>query len=1539
MYDYAFCQPGEVQAPGGPQPAGLGLALGAGPAEARLCEFGGATAWEAAHGGARAAAWTPGSDDPTGDTLQDLADLISANSSAAHSVDGPSFEAATPDPPSPSGGSSSSPEPASDDVEAPKPPGPDRVPKVFRRGPPGLLRQALRAAERDALARKAAEAADMGASAERRMKAVMQAAGVVPPSLSCAWRGLTVAAAVAVAPGGAGVPTVGSTAAGLARRRRPRKRVELLAGVSGVLEPATSTVLLGPPGSGKSVLLKALAGLAGAEPHVTVAGDVFFCGQRADALHLSRAMAYVPQEDCHIPNLTVRETLLFAALCQVRTRGDIDREVDVFRKLRELDLDHPPEGPAEAGGQVTDSVRAFHGAVKTAMGEGAKVEIQMELFGLTTCADTVVGDGLLRGISGGQRKRVSMAEKMVGRPGGRILLADEISTGLDSATTYSICSWSTGSMRVWNNSMLMALLQVEPKTLFLFDKAIVLSEGRVAYSGPVEAMQRYVEGIVGCKALKSMDLVEWVLNAVDRDLQADLVEEYLISAEMEEESGYFDGSARREDLRLPDPEKIAAAYLESDHAAEEGRAVAKFTEETEEGEEVVSALALDRQRHALTFWQMFRAVMQRERLLQQRDKALLRSRVIRTLVMAVIVGTVFLQIPADRGSGIQTLAAIYFAVNFLSFGAMPQMAQVLGQKPILIKQRNDGWYSGLAYGLVHAIYAIPMGLLDALLFTPIFYFTVGFNTAADSFFVFLLIVLLVNMSMGGFFRFLGAAAPNLVIASALGGITLLFLLLTSGFTLPPANIPPWIIWIYWISPFAYGFRGLAINEFLSAKWAVPVGGGGGTLGVAMLEQVGLETEYYWVWVTVAYLAGFWLVMVALTCYFFERTTGQTKRHVFFEAAPAEKGAEEGSFGSPLKHFHENDNTITKLSSQENLQKLVSEPDAGTRSLVFESVVYSVPVVDKESKKKRALTLLHGISGYAKGKEITALMGPSGAGKTTLLDVIAFRKTYGSLEGQIFVDGHEVRSAEEMNRTCAYVEQFDSISPLATAKEAVFLSAVLRLPYKGTNRLYSRRHFSNARIAARRALESLELREAEQRALVGLPGAGMSLEQRKRLSIAMELVVSPKVLFLDEPTSGLDAHAASVVVDCIVLIAQDNTAIVCTIHQPSAHVFMAFHQLLLLQKGGRTAYFGPVREMELYFAKGYGAPGCPVQANPAAWVLDVIGAAPAAGEGHAAGSWEDAYAMSELREVNASEAERLLNAGTGAAAAGPAETLGVVPQFYVLVQRQWRAYWRNVSYNFTRLASTVAVSLVLGIVYFGEGDLGAATGVASLQSALGFLYIGPFFLGLNNANMVQPVLISEREVFYRERASGMYRIFPYFLAVYIVEVPYLLLQTVIYTTITYWMVGFQLDAKKYVFYALVTYSMFGIFTKFGMCLSVLAPTRAVAQVLSSFIVIFWNMFCGFGVTQNEMPVFWVWVYYLCPTSWSLYALGASQFGDSEASMKVLGMPTNGTAAEYIERRWGYQYDFRWKAFGILYGFHFALLLVLFVAIRYVNWQAK
>ncbi|CAI7919221.1 unnamed protein product [Closterium sp. NIES-54] len=526
------------------------------------------------------------------------------------------------------------------------------------------------------------------------------------------------------------------------------------------------------------------------------------------------------------------------------------------------------------------------------------------------------------------------------------------------------------------------------------------------------------------------------------------------------------------------------------------------------------------------------------------------------------------------------------------------------------------------------------------------------------------------------------------------------------------------------------------------------------------------------------------------------------------------------------------------------------------SLSFHNVNYFVDM-PAEMRAEGAppdarLQLLRNVSGAFRPKVLTALVGVSGAGKTTLMDVLAGRKTGGYIEGDVRVSGFP-KVHETFARVAGYCEQSDIHTPQVTVHESLLFSAWLRLP-------------ADVDVEVREEFveEVMELVEVDslRDAMVGLPGVnGLSTEQRKRLTIAVELVANPSIIFLDEPTSGLDARAAAIVMRTVRNTVDTGRTVVCTIHQPSIDIFEAFDELLLMKRGGEVIYMGPLgvdsRLMIDYFQAIPGVPPIPAGYNPATWMLDI--STPAMAQKLNV-DFADIFRKSDQFRRNEELIESLKTPPPGQQDLTFATQYArsYTSQFVANLWKRVHLYWRAPDYNAMRYFSSVVMALLIGGVYFGQGQ--QCSTQQQVLNLMGAMYTAAIFMGWNNSASIQPIVAVERTVFYRERAAGLYGAIPYALAQGAIEVLYVLVQTGIYSLITYAMIQFEWTAGKFWWYTLFMFLTLFYFTCYGLMAIAISPNEQLSIVFSSFCVSSWNLLCGFLIarplTQSLNPAIYV-----------------------------------------------------------------------------------
>ncbi|CAM9501336.1 unnamed protein product [Chrysoparadoxa australica] len=512
---------------------------------------------------------------------------------------------------------------------------------------------------------------------------------------------------------------------------------------------------------------------------------------------------------------------------------------------------------------------------------------------------------------------------------------------------------------------------------------------------------------------------------------------------------------------------------------------------------------------------------------------------------------------------------------------------------------------------------------------------------------------------------------------------------------------------------------------------------------------------------------------------------------------------------------------------------------------------------------KKLRLLNSVEASFETGRMTALMGESGAGKTTLLDVIAGYKTGGEIGGGIFING-QPREGNTWKLLSGYCEQCDIHNPYLTVHESLSFAAACRLPASLPQ--------SEKASAVDQMVDMMGLADfANMKVGQETEGEGLPKHARKRMTIAVELVGRPQILFLDEPTSGLDAMSSSIVLSSVRNSTdQLGLIVVATIHQPSRALFELFDDLLLLKKGGKTAYHGPIGESSSTLI-GYLTelhPSLTVNLetdNPADFALGV-----------AEGSWGGrdlnvdtltAFAKSSERRKLTSKIDMAI--GSPQPIHVPPPRPGLLGQFGLLVNRQLLAQRRNTSYCGMRVLWTLFGAIMVGTTFLQlEDDLqGCVLRIAAIFFAV-YVAVVPM-----QAAVVP--LMEDRAVFYRETASGTYSKLAYSLASLVAELPLHFATALLFSVIFYFSVGLRSGAEYFAYFLLVSCFTYWLLPSIGQLFAYACPNTETANGLAGLTIILSTLTMGFLVMYALMPAGWRWAYWANALRYPLQGLVANE----------------------------------------------------------------
>ncbi|PLW16757.1 hypothetical protein PCANC_12310 [Puccinia coronata f. sp. avenae] len=1241
----------------------------------------------------------------------------------------------------------------------------------------------------------------------------------------------------------------------------------ILQPMSGCVKSGEMCMVLGRPNSGCSTFLKVIANQR--VGFKSVEGNVTYGGIPADVMtqRYKGEVVYNPEDDIHHPTLTVYQTLKFA----LRTKTPGKRLPSVTRA------------------QFVDQV----------------LDVLLKMLGISHTKNTLVGDAHVRGVSGGERKRVSIAEMMATRA--CVLSWDNSTRGLDASTALSYAKSLRIMANIFQTTMFVTLYQAGEGIYDQFDKVLLLNEGRCVYFGPTKGARDYMVSL-GYKNLPRQTTADYLTGCTD-----------------ENERQFQDGIDVSQVPKTP--EEMERAYLNSTvcQAMEQERLdYIKFLAQEQRFQHDFMAAVKDDQGkgvnsqspYTVSLLSQLKALIIRSMQLTWQDRQTMYFDLATLICMSIVQGTVFNDLPTTS-AGIFTRGGTLFLgllMNvFLAFTELPK--QMIG-RPIMWRQTSFCFYRPGALAIANALAEIPFSFPKVFIFSIITYFMPHLVRDAGAFFTYAIVVYMGYYCMSTFYRLIGAVSFDFDTASRLASALTYLMAVYSGYMIAKRDMQDWLRWIYHINPINYSFAALMANEFgrvdftCSGSSIVPRGEGypsslaanqvctvlGARPGSPTISGADYIAESFGfkfgdIWRNFGIVCAFSLLFLLLLFIAVETLalgSGMPSVNVF-----SKENAERKALNAKLE--------AEKAEVRAGNKALnISANGGGTRlPFTWEALSYDVPVPGGHRR------LLNEVYGYVKPGTLTALMGSSGAGKTTLLDVLANRKTIGVVTGDISIGGR--KPGASFQRGTGYCEQQDVHDWTATIREAMRFSAYLRQPY----------HVSveekNAYVEE--VIQLLELEDLAD-AMIGFPGFGLGVEARKRLTIGVELAARPELLlFLDEPTSGLDGQSAYNIVRFLRKLAGAGQAILCTIHQPNALLFENFDRLLLLKKGGRCVYFGDIGKDSnvicSYFARNGAV--CPDDANPAEFMLEAIGSGNSAPMGGNK-DWADRWLESSEHEENKQQIIKFKEEALREHPElddGQKELSYATPfpfQLKMVIQRTNISFFRNANYEVTRLFNHVAVALISGLTFL---KLDAT--VIGLQYRIFNIFTLVVLLPLVMAQ-VEPVFVFARQIYLREASAKMYSPVAFGISQTIAEMPYSCVCAVLFFVIWFYIPSFQGDSDRAGYALLMVLALELFAVTGGQAVAAVSPSLFIASKANSPLVMVFALFCGVTVPKPNLPKFWrEWMYELNPVTRVVSGLIANEFHGLEVTCapeeyNVFQPPSGQTCVEwagkFIQESGGY-----------------------------------
>lgn len=1227
---------------------------------------------------------------------------------------------------------------------------------------------------------------------------------------------------------------------------------------SGVVRDGEMMLVLGRPGSGCTTFLKAIANQRGGFAQVT--GDVSYGGISAEEqnAHYKGEVNYNPEDDQHFPTLNVWQTLKFSLLNKTkkRQRGEINIIVNAL----------------------------------------------MSMFGIRHTARTLVGNEYVPGVSGGERKRVSIAETLATKS--TVVCWDNSTRGLDASTALDYANSLRIMTDVSDRTTLVTLYQAGEQIYELMDKVLLIDEGRMIFQGPAsEAKQYFIDLGLHCPEKETTaDFLTSVTDPVQRVYREGYEAQAPKTAEEFERA--FRNSTNYKKV-LADIDDYEQHLHRTDHV--EAR---EFKQSVKEQQ---SKRVSTESSFTISFWRQVMACTQREFWLVWGDKPTLYTKFFIIVSNGLIVGSLFYGQPTNTEGAFSRGGTGFFSILFLGWLQLSELMKAVSGRVVIQRHKEYAFYRPSAVIVARVLADFPLILAQGIPFTLIMYFLTGLDLNVSKFWVYLLFVYTTTICITSLYRMFAALSPSIDDAVRFSGVALNLLVIYTGYVIPKPILlhsKIWFGWIYYLNPVAYAFEGVLSNEFsgrvlqCAPEELVPQGPGVqpqyqgcaisgarvGSTSVTGEEYIGTTYEYTRsnLWRNFGVIIAFsvlYILVTALGSELFSFVGGGGGALIFKKGskrlAPAasrvadtEKGGDAGDSSASsgqLQISSEEDKPTTKITDSEGV-------------FTWQDVQFRVPYAGGQLK------LLNSVHGYAKPGVMVALMGASGAGKTTLLNTLSQRQRIGVVSGSFLVDGRPLGT--EFQRITGFVEQQDIHDRTATIREAIEFSAVLR----------QERHVPRAEKIAYvdEIIDLLELRELSDALILSL-----GVEQRKRVTIAVELAAKPSLLFLDEPTSGLDSQSAFSIVRFLKKLALAGHGIICTIHQPSSLLIQQFDMILALHPGGNTFYFGHVGENGSAVNKYFANRGvhCPPQKNIAEFILETAAKGGKRSDGKRL-NWNEEWRYSqenkellyEIAQINTEREKTIPKARESEHEyASP-----VWLQTTMLTRRMFTQHWRDPSYLYGKLFVAVIMGIFNGFTFWQLGHT-----IADMQNrmftAFIILIIPPTVVNAVVPKFYQNMALWES----RENPSRIYNWVAFCTASVVTEIPISIISAIIYWVLWYYPTGLPTDSATagYVFWMVLLFFLFQ--ASWGQWICAFAPSFTVISNVLPFFFVMFTLFNGVVRPYAQLPVFWrYWMYWLNPSTYWIGGVMAATLRDvpvvcGPGEAAVFDPPPGSTCGEYAQ----------------------------------------
>ncbi|GEQ72103.1 hypothetical protein JCM33374_g5789 [Metschnikowia sp. JCM 33374] len=991
-------------------------------------------------------------------------------------------------------------------------------------------------------------------------------------------------------------------------------------------------------------------------------------------------------------------------------------------------------------------------------------------------------------LSGGEQRRVSLAIQLLSKP--QVLFLDEPTTGLDTSSALTLVSVlkKLASPEI-GITIILSIHQPRAEVISLFDKLCVLTRGgRLVYFGSLSESVDYFTGLEGIGAVQKVSSSHDAFAIINKIMEVSVKDTSSIEKEVE--------SSRITDLLVH-------------HWRAEHRSSCDLTP-IEQKRHFQNNLKLFRPAEPLPLHKELYVLIRRSALISIRDRISLLSFHGGGAILAVLMGWLFFK-PEPNLSGIRSItSSLYSLLEMVGFTPLMMEASRLWAADGIHFVREYKERCVSIKGFVISRRLSKLFIEDvplALIFSVITYFMWGLRlgeTYSDTgngiyfgiYFTITLVVVICGMSLA---LLCFALASSFSVSLMILNICYQIQNSGCGYFVNSKTMPVYVRWIKYLAFFWYAFGGLTSNQYTDWEGKCPFPAGSKQCheytGNYQLRVLGFPR--HWAIPAVGYLLA-WMAafnLMAMLAFYFKS----------YDIEMASKKKNRIGGDSDAQEVDQQYSLLTSSVSNEKEVEYFEGP-----SIKAKNVTLSVKV--KNSQKlfspKTSRVLLDNVTASFQANSVNVIMGPSGGGKTTFLNFLASRLGNSSFSssGEIILNNHQEVSPSKLAKLSAYVTQVDNLLiPQLTVRETLYYQACLRLPASSHKTIPT--HLNQL-------MRSTGLIDCADTPIGSEIIKGISGGEKRRVSIAIQLLGKPQILFLDEPTSGLDSATSASILALLKQLAQSGTTIITTLHQPSKEMFAQFDTLTLLARGGHVVYDGTTTDLPRYLISiGH---DCPKSNNVADHILDLLSSC--SGESNEQLQARIAYLIQSW-EQNISADQRTTGASDDRTTIAASEDDTIVASseidfgrkrgpeipWYILFKtvcmRQFVVSYRDVDIMMARLWTVVILGLIFSLFFapLKHTQSGISNRLGLTQSIANV-----YFCGLVNNLSIYP---SQRDLFHQEYKDKTYGVAIFHSAYFLVEIFFEIIPSAFFSTVVVFIIG--LPRTSEMFFSLFLCTVFAI----------------------------------------------------------------------------------------------------------------------------------